>query len=279
VDVDDGGHDGTFFRQRNEGSVSAAVQDARQTVQLSLQCSGTKLGVAGLSATKEKEVMAENNQNSDLPEGTDTIIAGASNTGAIATDRATSDDGGDAAVLTIEAADTGASSGLGAGGAIRGGAATGGAAGAADVSALTDPGDTGKKTGGAGAPLSERLRSGGKALSGQAAGKARGLVSQGLERSSEALANVSRMVGDTADGIEQRLGAEYGDYARRAAGAIESAANSLAAKDPDELIDDTRTFVRNSPGVALAGAAVVGFVLARLVKTGLPASREDDRDA
>ena len=55
------------------------------------------------------------------------------------------------------------------------------------------------------------------------------------------------MVGDTADGIEERLGAEYGDYARRAAGAIEDVANNIAAKDPDELIDDTRNFVRNAP--------------------------------
>jgi len=107
-------------------------------------------------------------------------------------------------------------------------------------------------------------------------------VTQGLERTAEALANVSRMVGDTAPGIEERLGADYGDYARRAAGALESAANNLADKDPDELIDDTRNFVRNSPGVALAGAAVVGFVMARLLKTGLAATRsdadEDDRD-
>ena len=77
------------------------------------------------------------------------------------------------------------------------------------------------------------------------------------------------MVGDTAEGIDERLGAEYGDYARRAATAIEDAANNLAEKDADELIDDTRNFVRKSPGVALAGAAVVGFALARLIKAGL----------
>jgi hypothetical protein len=35
--------------------------------------------------------------------------------------------------------------------------------------------------------------------------------------------------------------------------------------------------VRNSPGVALAGAAVVGFVVARLLKTGL--ARDDDDEA
>ena len=125
----------------------------------------------------------------------------------------------------------------------------------------------------------DRFRSSGEQLSNQAGEKARGLVSQGLERTAEALANVSKMVGDTAPGIEERLGAEYGDYARRAAGAIENAANTVASKDPDELIEDTRNFVRNSPGIALAGAAVVGFVLARVLKSGLAASRgEDDED-
>jgi hypothetical protein len=115
----------------------------------------------------------------------------------------------------------------------------------------------------------EQVRSGGEKIAGQAADKARGLVAQGIERSSEALGNVSRLVGDTAEGLDERLGPEYGDYARKAAGAIENAASSLAAKDPDELIDDTRNFVRKSPGVALAGAAVIGFALVRLVKSGL----------
>lgn len=119
----------------------------------------------------------------------------------------------------------------------------------------------------------EQVKTGSNKLAGQAADKTRGLVGQGLERSSEALASVSKLVGDTAAGIDERLGAEYGDYARKAAGAIENAANSLAAKSPDELIDDTRDFVKKSPGIALAGAAVVGFVLARLVKTGLDSDK------
>ncbi len=115
----------------------------------------------------------------------------------------------------------------------------------------------------------DKLRTGTDKLSGQAADKARGFVGQGLERSSEALANVSKLIGDTASGLDERLGEEYGDYARKAAGAIEDAANKLASKDADELIDDTRSFVRKSPGVALAGAAVLGFALVRLVKSGL----------
>jgi hypothetical protein len=121
----------------------------------------------------------------------------------------------------------------------------------------------------------EKLKTGTDKLSGQAADKARGLVGQGLERSSEALANVSKLVGDTAAGLDERLGEEYGEYARKAASAIEDAANRLSAKDPDELIEDTREFVRKSPGVALAGAAIIGFALVRLVKTGLDQDKRD----
>lgn len=121
--------------------------------------------------------------------------------------------------------------------------------------------------------LVDKVKTSGSKLADQAAGKTRGLVGQGLERSSEALANVSKLVGDTAAGLDDRLGSEYGDYARKAAGAIENAANSLASKSPDELIDDTRDFVKKSPGIALAGAAVIGFVVARLVKTGLDSDK------
>ena len=126
--------------------------------------------------------------------------------------------------------------------------------------------------------LTGRIRRSTENLSSQAGEKARGLVSQGLERSAEALGNVAKLVGDTAPGIEDRLGTEYGDYARRAATAIEDAANAIADKDADELIEDTRNFVRNSPGIALAGAAVVGFVVARLLKTGLAKDDDDDED-
>lgn len=174
--------------------------------------------------------------DTDLPEGTDKVIEGA-NVGAIATDPTGRDQEGE--TITI------------------------------DESALAE-----RPAGAQG--IADRLRSGREQLANQAGDKARGFVTQGLERTSEALANVAKMVGDTADGIEERLGPDYGDYARRAAGAIENVANTIAEKDPDELIEDTRNFVRNSPGVALAGAAVVGFVVARLVKSGL--SRDEDEE-
>lgn len=124
--------------------------------------------------------------------------------------------------------------------------------------------------------IAGKIRGGGEKLAGQAGEKARDLVTQGLQRTSETLGNVAKMVGDTAGGIDERLGAEYGDYARKAADALDRVAGAIGSKDPDELIDDTRNFVRNSPGVALAGAAVVGFVVARLFKSGIAANRDED---
>ena len=180
----------------------------------------------------------QDNKAPTLPEGTDTVIVGASNSGSISTDR----EGGDVEAGTLVIEDT-------------------------DIVAEKDVSSSG---------IADRIRTGREQIANQAGEKARGIVTQGLERTAEALANVSKMVGDTADGIEERLGAEYGDYARRAAGAIENAASTIADKDPDELIEDTRNFVRNSPGLALAGAAVVGFVVARLIKSGLAGDEEDD---
>jgi ElaB/YqjD/DUF883 family membrane-anchored ribosome-binding protein len=183
-------------------------------------------------------------RTADLPEGTDKVIEGA-NLGSITTDPTGRDQSAD--TITID--DTASTQKIPA------------SKGSADRS-LTAA--SGSERG-----LADRFRSGREQLVGQAGDKARGFVSQGLERTSEALANVAKMVGDTAPGIDERLGEEYGEYARRAAGAIENVATSISDKDPDELIEDTRTFVRNSPGIALAGAAVVGFVIARLLKTGL----------
>ena len=102
----------------------------------------------------------------------------------------------------------------------------------------------------------DKIRSGREKLSSQAADKTRGLVTQGLERSAEALANVGKLVGDTADGLDERLGAEYGDYARRAATAIDDAASTSPARTPTNSLT-TRANSSAKPGVALAGAAII----------------------
>ena len=176
----------------------------------------------------------------DLPEGTDTIIAGATNT---------DDTGGSAGAVATETS---------------------------LVTESKTPAQRGDATGDSG--LRQRLREGGERFSNEAGDRARGVDPPPLQRSADPWAHVSQHVGDTAAGLDERLGEEYGDYARRAASAIENTANSIASKNPDELIEDTRNFVRNSPGIAVAGAAIVGFALARLLKTGLSSDRDNDED-
>ena len=112
----------------------------------------------------------------------------------------------------------------------------------------------------------------------EAAGKTRGVVGDGLSKGSEAIGSMSRLVGETAGNIDESLGAEYGDYARSAAKFLDDTAQKFASKDPDELVDDVRQFVRKSPGMALGAAAVVGFAIARVVSAGFDAERGDDLD-
>ena len=110
-------------------------------------------------------------------------------------------------------------------------------------------------------------------MKGQAADKARAYADQGKERATDALSNFARLIEDTASTIDEKVGAQYGDYARRAAQTVSGYATSLGNKNVDELLADVRETVRKSPAVAIGAAAALGFVLARVIK-----SASDSRD-
>lgn len=183
--------------------------------------------------------MADTN---NLPEGTDTIIEGAG-----APQSASTGDTSNADVSR-----------------------PGAAVGAASVSdsekdLIVSEND---RTSGSSAGIRETLRSGGDKIRTEASSRAYGFVGQGLERSSEALTNISSLINDTVEGIEGKLGPQYADYARTAASAIDKAAVNLSKKEPEDLVDDVRELVRKSPAIALTGAAILGFALVRLVRAG-----------
>lgn len=94
--------------------------------------------------------------------------------------------------------------------------------------------------------------------------KGRDLATAGKGKVSEGLSALGQIVGDNAQVVDEKLGAKYGDYARTASRSIQDAATKLDAKSVDDLSDDARTFVRNSPGTAVGIAAVFGFLLSRL---------------
>lgn len=103
----------------------------------------------------------------------------------------------------------------------------------------------------------------------QAADKARSFAGDGKAKASGALGDFARMMTDAAGTVDERMGAQYGDYARSAAGYVSGFADSLDQKDVDELVADAREFVRKSPMVAIGTAAALGFVIARVVKAGI----------
>lgn len=105
-----------------------------------------------------------------------------------------------------------------------------------------------------------------KAMGGQAKQRAAELARDGKTRASDGLATLGKTVSDNAAAIDDKLGAQYGDYARTAARTLQDTAAKLDAKDFNELGDDAREFVRKSPGAAIGIAAVAGFFLAKLFR-------------
>lgn len=100
----------------------------------------------------------------------------------------------------------------------------------------------------------------------QALGKAGELAVEGKKVTTDAIASLGKAVGDSAAQIDEKLGEQYGDYARKAARTLQETSAKLDAKSVDELGDEAREMIRKSPGVAVGVAAVLGFFVARLFR-------------
>ncbi|MEA3009842.1 MAG: hypothetical protein QOJ91_1534 [Sphingomonadales bacterium] len=199
-----------------------------------------------------------------LPEGTDHIINGAMETG-----------GGDSEDFSSGVADGGGSSS----GFIGGTGGTAASGGGTNMAATDDTGGTAiAATGGnEAAGVGDQVRGQIYNLRDQAGGKVREFADTGKTRATDMLEELSRVVADTADSIDERLGNNYGEYARKAADGVSGFAESLRGKEVDEIYDNVRSAVRKSPGLAIGIAAVVGFTLVRLVKAGMPDENEGTR--
>ena len=111
-------------------------------------------------------------------------------------------------------------------------------------------------------------------LGSQAADRARGLAGEGKDRASSALDEVAKMLHGAAGDVDDRLGAEYGRYARSAADGISGFADHLRGKEVEDIFADATALVKKSPGIAIGAAAAIGFVLARLIKSGIDAAAD-----
>lgn len=112
----------------------------------------------------------------------------------------------------------------------------------------------------------QELRQEASTLAGTAGNRARDAANRGKTKATETVSTIAKILEDSAGTVDSKFGKQYGDYARSAASTVAGLATSLEQKELDELAQQTREFVKKSPAVAVGAAAVIGFVLARMLK-------------
>ena len=106
-------------------------------------------------------------------------------------------------------------------------------------------------------------------LRGQAGDRLRAYADDGKGKGVGLRDELGGIIDDAARSIDERLGGEDGDYAHRFAGAVSSFAGKIRDQSVDDIVAETRDIVRKSPVIAIAAAAVVGFALMRVLRTGV----------
>ena len=145
-----------------------------------------------------------------------------------------------------------------------------------DTTIIDDTIDTASTKTQAAGSVTDTLKDSATRYGAQAADKAREFADTGKQRATGALDQLSQMLHDAAGQVDEKLGAQYGDYARGAANQVSGFADQLKAKDVDAIADDARDYIRKSPAVAIGIAAALGFVVARLVQSGVDSGRTED---
>ena len=103
-------------------------------------------------------------------------------------------------------------------------------------------------------------------------------IGEARDKGAGALEQLSKMLSDAAGQVDDKLGGQYGQYARSAADQVQGLADTVRNKDVDELMADVRGFVKASPAVAIGVAAALGFAVTRLAQAGrdAPATPAND---
>lgn len=102
----------------------------------------------------------------------------------------------------------------------------------------------------------------------EAAGTGKAKAADALHGIADAVRTLAGKAGESG------AGAQASDFARKAADSMDRLSEVLKDKSLDELGNDVRAFVREKPAVAIGAAAVLGFALARMLKSGGDDGRE-----
>jgi hypothetical protein len=99
-------------------------------------------------------------------------------------------------------------------------------------------------------------------------GQANKLADQSVSTGADAAQAVGKAAESAAQALDEALPMLAG-YVRNAAQYTNQFADSLRDKKAEELLSTAMTWSRQQPLLTLAGAAVLGFALARIAKSGV----------
>ena len=103
--------------------------------------------------------------------------------------------------------------------------------------------------------------------------KAEDVVDRSKLAGADAVASAARTAQAVADTVAEHSPA-VADYVRDAGQKIDRLARDLREKSVGDLLNSAVEFGRSQPVILIAGAALVGFALSRLIKAGVAAPAE-----
>ncbi len=138
----------------------------------------------------------------------------------------------------------------------------------------TAPAESGSQAG----EVKEQARQQGQQLAQQARDQTRQLANRGGEQVKGQLANqkhdasqrlvpVQSALRETAQQLRKQGQGSVGQYADRAADQVERLSGYLRETEVDEIVEEARSFARSRPALFLGGAAVLGFLGTRFLKS------------
>ena len=132
--------------------------------------------------------------------------------------------------------------------------------------------------GGRGGETAQQAKQQGQQLASQARHQAGELATRGGEQikgqlsnqkheASQRLTPIQTALRETAQQLRRQGQGSVAGYADRASDGVERASDYLRDTDVDEMVDEARGFARRRPGLFLGGAATLGFLAARFLKS------------
>ena len=97
--------------------------------------------------------------------------------------------------------------------------------------------------------------------------KTEDLVDRSKDVGADAVAGAARTAEKLADTVADQSPA-IAEYVRTAGQKIDRLASDLREKSVGDLLGQAATYARSQPMIVIAGAAIVGFALSRLIKAG-----------